>query len=469
MKKLLAVLLIMLLPLSACAETYTFSMTMSADEEGLRALYEPMFAQMDTGELAGVNLDALYTTMYKLFNGFGCSVTIQEDALAGEIRMSGQPLMEGVIYLPENGDLYVTSELLADHALYYPADPQEMVLLERQLMAVMHADWEGALNAIKEAGTDYLNNLDYTTEAGWFTGDAFEGGNICITYELDDRDLSQLVGLLLLPEVRKVASPLAALLKLDPQDTLWSLHDLNWQIASENRYRYIVKIVAQDTAPIGFSLTVLEDSMQVMTASLGLQETSAILVIGAGQDGMNHWLCYDIDAEIGGDAFSVVGTTTQFTAPQDESFAYARKMAGDAHTADWEWHIQQTAEGMKWQYKSDIAMPTVVNGQSGTIAASGTGEGQLILSPFNLTDDMMLYVAEKPALGIRTTIQPDEAIPPMEDGLTLCDVYSTDAEQQELQSELLDKFTNKLTIRLIKLMPAELMSVPQLFALPEAE
>lgn len=162
MKKLAALLLVLLLPFTASAEAYRLSVTVEADETLLLSEAGTLLQLLPESALAEGEL--LVTLLARVLNGFGLTMTAQADASEAALFLSGEEALRMTVHRVEDGML-LTSPMLNGYALSV-ADKEEDL------------SWPEA-----------------AVVSGAFSGDAYAGGTQCTawTYLLDEVDVSLIV------------------------------------------------------------------------------------------------------------------------------------------------------------------------------------------------------------------------------------------------------------------------------------
>ena len=138
MKKLLALLLALLMPVSVLAETYEVSLSLATDEALFSQYVKQMIVMDSTGE--NVDPDKLAVAVARILNGLGFSMKVQEDAAAIDIQLGGASVLDMVVHTEQDATL-MTSSLLPGYCLRQTLDvstAQESVLADE----IASVDWQ---------------------------------------------------------------------------------------------------------------------------------------------------------------------------------------------------------------------------------------------------------------------------------------------------------------------------------------
>lgn len=447
MKRLLALLLALLLPTIVLAESSRLDVTLTVNEANVAE------ALRTSGAFAGeFNEEGLCSAVARLINGMGMSLHMQDDAYRMDLRMAGSSLLD-LSFLQQGDDVVMTSDLMEGYGLLLPGAAADMSSVfsgipadEEELLAVV--------NGMVEALAAQLAAIPCTSARGAFNGDAFTGGVYCDTYTFDDAQVAGIVNAMLTQEARAMLLSAADALGEDGAALLSAMDEKNAQVATDNVNRYILRVVKDaERTVIGLSCTVLQGERQVATASLGLREDGACLVVGLPLAQENYWHWHDMtiaDTDDNGvSTYTLQGELLEFTAPKDETFAYAKQTATDIRlNSDWSLHVTEQAGligcqlEITTQHGNDTAMNTVsVN----SIYKPGQRLAANAVISVDTQEHMTLSVVWAPCEPIDTTCA----------GLEVVDMSTADGEVQA--NEIAYAFGTQFGMRLMQLLPPELM------------
>lgn len=281
MRRLLAFMLALLLPVCAMAETHGLSVAFEADEALLNS-YVRQWLALGADTLPG-NLDLYVQLVQRVLNGASMRTASQEDAVYVEVNLSGGKLLDMTVHALD-GTSCMTSSMLGNNALVEKVDATE------QNDAIGELNWAVLGSSIEQAFETWFAAMEPTTSRGAFAGDAYEGGTQCITWSFTDVDIAALASAIMTEDVRKAAAAVMSAYGLDSEDLLARFDELNAKVADEDVYLYILRVVKNDADEIiGASLTVVEEVTQVATISLGFEGEGVRLVAGFGLNQQNYW------------------------------------------------------------------------------------------------------------------------------------------------------------------------------------
>lgn len=163
MKKLAALLLVLLVPLAASAEAWQYAISTEADEALLLSEAAPLLALLPESDAAEGEL--FVRLLARIIDGFGMEYTIQEDAAEFCFLLSGEKALRLGFYATEDA-LLITSPTLDGYAFREPIDGGDL-------------SWPEA-----------------TVTSGVFSGDAYEGGTQCATWTYPLNSLGEDVSLI---------------------------------------------------------------------------------------------------------------------------------------------------------------------------------------------------------------------------------------------------------------------------------
>lgn len=441
MKRLLACLLaVLLLPAAAAAEAYVLDWQIDMPQEAVAALFEA-FVPEDS-ELSGVISDSQMKGVAKLIDGLGMRVHTQTDAMRYDLSIGGGQLMSMMIALGGDG-MDVCFDLLDDVVLRQDAEEDLIAFQNRLAEASAASDWQGLYGFFLNTVNDWSLTLDTETEQGAFAGEAYSGGMFRVTYRFDDRDLLSLLQQLLCADTVAAYAPVLPLtlehLGADLQDILKQALDTAVEAAKENRYAYTLRIVNNGLYNVGVSVTVMLDDAQVTTLSVGLDPTAPGFVLGYGLRGENIYL-----AALGNESGRY--TLTMLRDPQLEGFAAACRNEENVLLKG-----ECSAASLKGEsiLRFDVTGP-LLNGLAlgGDLSCAGK-----LTQAFTLGGSLRLNGQE--IISQKMIMEPAEELTlPTAENRTIVSM----ADFIDGSDAAFDEFTQKLTVRLFKLLPPELFS-----------
>lgn len=312
MKKFLALFLAALmltLPMDVKAESVAFSVTLDVAEgavdntalaEGLQAL---------TG-LNGKAAETLSAAVFKLLDGCGIQAAWQEDAIRIGLQFGGAEMLD-LTAASRQETLYLASSLFPQHTITMAVPGAQPVQI----------NFDGVADEVRDSVTAWLTEQRHSTSKGAFSGDAYDGGVSCTTWNLDDAALAALAFRVLQGE--KINACLTSAFGAEVV--------ANWQkqIADvADQHAYILRIVCDESDNvIGLSVVVLRGAQQIASLSAGLRDGRIKLVIGLGLKEQNYW--FDVEGQLlyQGDIWQFQGVSHEWLAPRDETYGYAAATA----------------------------------------------------------------------------------------------------------------------------------------------
>lgn len=436
MKKLLALLLAMLLPLYACAECSGFSFTVTTDETSfLQLMKEALLLADPTVDASTVENEA--KLLQYLVNGFGVNASAQEDAFSLELLAGGQRLIDLVAYETEE-EVLLTSAMLPGYVLV-----EENARDGEQLAVLNEVDWLAlAANAYTDV-SKWFADLQHTESRGAFDGDAYEGGTRCTTWVLTDKDIAALISTLLTEDVRNAFKLWLEASGVDAADLLDWFDEKNAQVAQEGQYSYMLRLVRDgEDVPVGASLTVLNAGEQLATVSLGFLPEGMRLVVGLGLNAQNYWWEFAANAKAEGGLATLYGMSREWAADKQDGFSYVSAAVEPAYACAWQCDFTETEDGFTWLASVTEGEACILSSQ-GEVDASGMA-GKVAFGPANAA-----------VLNVEFRVGEAEAIAPMAEDLTRCS--SSDPADGALYTELTQKLLASLTARLLKVVPLNLL------------
>ncbi len=296
MKKLLACLIALLLPVSALAEGMAYRWTLDMPEDALVKLVQTVEeAFPELKEDLSAMPDNVLRGVAKLVDGVEMDIHAQEGLTQVGLRLKDEDIVEASMFSSSAGAHYVF-DALPGLALTLPMN-QEQLALSEQLALLPTDDWAGLGAAIQAARDEWLLTLPVAIERGSFAGEAYTGGVYRMTYQVDDRDLFVLMEELLhysdlmshVPSLEKAL----ALSGLEMQMLLEQARQAAYEAAASNAYTYLVHTVSDGMYLTGVSAIAYQRGKQVATLSLGWPEDGFKAVLGYGYQGRNVYFSLD--------------------------------------------------------------------------------------------------------------------------------------------------------------------------------
>lgn len=396
MKRLAALLLVLMLPCGALAETFKLTVRTEMSEAFADELVQ-MLTPAGTDAVVSAKEEILLQIVQRVADGFTLELTMQQDAVVGHVYMGGGELMDMAVY-NLNGMSYLISSMIPGYALAERAPDSAAV--------TRSTDWAKVAASTEEAIHTWLAECAPVTTYGTFTGDAYDGGARCTTWIFSEKDVAALFSRIL------PASDFSA-------DDVFKYNDATLNGGDDAGYSFILRMV-DDAAeePIGVSLIILRGDEQIASVSLGACEISRI-VVGLGLPTENYWWESTLHRTSLGDVMEYSGISREWTASKAQSFAYVQASSQPKAQYGWSFTTKQLTNASKLH--------------ATLFPIDGASKGKTLLA-------------------VEVNLETTEQIPPMPDGLTIC--ANTDLESYEA---LMNQFAAALAARMIKLLPMDLI------------
>ena len=408
MKKLVALLLVLMLPCGALAETFKLTIKTEMSEAFVDELSR-MLAPKKEDTPFDSKADLILQIAQRIVNGFALEMTMQDNAAVVRVRMGGDELMDLSIH-DQDGMSYMTTSLLPGYALVERASSSTSVTPD--------TDWAKLADSSQNAFRAWLSERAPVITYGAFSGAAYESGVRCFTWTFAQEEIAALLSNLLSGEVRVAVTPWLLSAGLNAGDT-FSWIDNMLKSADDGEYSYILRLV-DDAAeePVGVSLTVLREEAQIASVSIGAGEVERI-VIGLGMQRGNCWWEFTMNRSSRGTTPEYSGISREWAAPKEQSFAVVQ--ASNQPKTQYRWFF--TSKQLDEANKLNVAI-------------------------LPMTED----AEQRALLAVEVDLEPAEAITPIPDGLTVC--ADTDTEKYDT---LMNQFSAVLAARMIKLLPMDLI------------
>lgn len=451
MKKLLALLLALLMPVSGLAETYEVNLSLSTDE-ALFGRYVKQMMVMDSTD-GNIDHDKLAAAVAKILNGLGVSMKMQENAAAIDIQLGGSSVMDLVVHLEQDAT-FMTSSLLPGYCLRQKLDAptaQESALADE----IASTDWLAVLQSSTDTLQAWKEMIEPTIMTGVFSGDAYEGGTRCTSWVLTDKDIAALLDSLMTDELRSVTTKVMTLLNVDAEELLAQFDALNDRVSEEDAYIYMLRVVENDADQvIGLSLTVMQEYYQIATVSVGLSADEIRLVTGLGVNEQNYWWEMTCKPVMNGEKRSVTGISREWMAAKSDGFAYVKVSTDPLTNYQWQFNVSKADDVCVW----DGSFSTW-NGQKYDVLCTTSGVFDSKINAMNGIVGMGAGPSEPIKLAF--SFGETEAIAGLDSSAVVCDML--DPADAELSEKLLNQLGTALLARLIKRLPMDLLlSLPQL-------
>lgn len=451
MKRLAVLLLALLLPVCALAESWGVTLEAELDET-LFSEYVHEFADSLGGSAQGGSLDTVIQLLQRVLDGMRFEIIVQDDgAMTINFDLSGGRLLDMTTYVDENYT-YLTSSMLPGYAVVSANTESADADTTAALSAI---DSEVLANEIAGAVTAWLSGLEPVVSTGTFDGDAYEGGTRCTTWSVTDMDIAALLSSVMTGETREAAALILTSWGVDAEEALGNFDVMNANMADEDQHLYIFSIVEDDSeAIVGFTLKILRENAQIATVSLGVEDEELRLVVGLGLNKENYWFETSLQEAFTENSYIISGVSREWTGPKPQTFADVTS-AGEP-VAQHRWYVEsvETANALKWD--AALLLKTENGGEKYLFAASGEANDQVLDAVLSLGG------GERAAMTLRLSVSEAAPIATIADDLEHC--FMDDPEQEELYTTLMDKFSTALAVRMIKLLPMDL--IMQLNMLP---
>ncbi len=430
MKKLLALLLALMLPVCVLAESRGISLKFSTDES-----FQPV---MEEGlRISGVpeaEITSMVQAIQRLIDGLEVDLTAQQDALSVNLFVGGGTLFD-FIFRHTKDETVVTSSLLPEYAL-----------TEKREEPAPSVSYETALNSAKDAFTAWLTNMTPTVEEGSYYGDTFRGGARCTTWMLTDQDVAALINTLMTAEVRGYLTARLQQSGLSGVKLLQQFDAATSRMAQADTYAYILQLVDDTNGQfIGANLTIITEMDPVATVSFGKQKERYSIVLGMGMNGFNYWQECELNVIHRKNVYILDGSMREWISEKAISFQDVKKteVVGAYST-----HCLLNRSLQRWFWEGDVYVGADFNQMQTLLGYDGSYDQE------DRSVQAAVYLGVEPETPIRADliIGPGKPIPPAED--TLNHVAADDAIAF---NQLVTSFFNSLYARLFELLPPELL------------
>lgn len=441
MKRLVALLLALLLPICVLAESVEVTIQVKASD----ALFSKLSSQSSL-DLTGFNAASLekYASLLKaLLKDVSIIVVSQENAYSVDFALSGVKLLDMTAYM--SGSLtQLTSSLIPGYVL------EETTRKENSLGDLRSERQKKIAADVKAAYENWRAGLNPVTTTGVFVGDAYTGGTKCTTWSITDRDVAALLSAVMTPEMRALIQHETTEATEGKKDVLEAFDAANDRVLEENKYSYLVRSVKDDRDEfVGLSVSVFEKDMQLATMSVGAQGNDLRLVVGLGLKQQNYWTEWHFTkSQREGTAF-IKGEMREWTAGKNESFTYVR--GTNAPAASYLLNCSTTDSAQRMLWDGHVYKGSKADAEKEILSFSGVT---------NQTDDLFeasvrLMESKQTLMSFTMTKNPAGAIQPPEASLTRCS--AEDPAQKELYTKVRQTFVFAITVRLLQVIPIDVL------------
>lgn len=467
MKKLFALLLVIMLPLTAMAEAYIAESTIHADAAGIEALLSPVLAQMPASE-TDLNNDTLAQVIADILEGLGTRMCVSDDAISFDVLMDDSVLIDLIMYSLDEGRTFaITSTLIPGYALGSTTTAETLEMSEAFTAAMTDADWNAIGNEAIAAAAAWLSDIEYTEETGYFSGSTYEGGTRCWTWKLDDQDIATLMDSLLSEALEDLLTKLYACMGLDAAALFQQYHAANQRVAQENAYSYTLSLVyGQEGRLSGISLTAHDADKRTLLVSVGIQDSGVKAAAGLPYGDNCYWCSVELNFMQEGIRTKLTGSWKEYAAPMDMSHAYT-ELAGQMLISS-EFTADITSEGDQttWTGEADVAVPLLA--QIANMPTEYVLQSSAKYDEQRFDSEASVKTGELDIIGYEFSLAPGGEIPPMAADLSFCDMQDDSTQNMDLFHDIIDKMGKAGSVRLIKLLPLDLIfRVPNLINIPE--
>lgn len=413
MKKLIALLLLLALPVTALAEGSTWTITTQAENDGLTQLIETIF---------GSDADAVLP--FRLLSDTCLTVMTNQDARMLQLEVMGEDFLEGTAYLSSTGLVSLVTPLLPEARLTGLRAPtvSAMASMELGVKRAQNLSWPNT----ETEGT----YLDYT----------YSGGTRRVTTVFTQAEVRTLLN-----EMRKAPGFDDAVLSLTGFSTDEMVRLLEMLAADIEVIRHEV-YDGQETR-LGETWLMKRKGETMLTCSMGLEDGKIKLaVVGIGVADGNLWYSVDIDRHMLLDGLTdeITLVLTQVRDPQRRTYTMAEAdRALSRQMGIYQLDIAALPEGTTWTVN---AMEIMNNSTVLSFMATVSSVGEMVSAELHLAVD------DTEAVHITLSKTEGESIPAMPSGLKAINIQEklinadydvnqllNDAELQPLVLQLLLK------------------------------
>ena len=461
MKRLLALLLALLLPTLACAQTYSAEWMLDVHEEGFKTFAAQVLSAAQLG--SDVNAGKVIDAFARILDGFGMRMKWQDNAVAVDVLLNNQSLLDLQVSQLQDQFLMHSSLMPAQHAFLLPAEKQA------QLNVAQTMDAETAAARLLAAAMAELAELKSTSYWAATQGDAFGAGSLCQEYLLDDAALATVLEHLMTGENGDALAQLLMLAGMEPKALMDSMLGEIRKIGEKNAYRYVLRFVMDEAGSvIGVTLTALSGDTQVSTLSVGILADSIRIVLGTGRANENSWIDAVVRISEWKTERKLSGTLVQYLAPKNQSYAWvSASNLKPVINEEWEFTMTPTDTGCTWLLAVEAATPEELIALGVDTVQKLMVHGTVVDEPASASVDATFSSGDMQLLSFRASVAPTESLSVPTGELVLVEVNGTDMNQDGLVKTVMDEFSRNIAVRLMKLLPLDvIMSIPNLVNIP---
>ncbi len=443
MKKLIALLLALMMPLGAAAEAYFLSISVDTDDE-LFPWYMKESLLMAPDAIEAQEVEVAVRLMQAILDDLKIDIQVQPELMSLEISVGRKPLLD-MTAIADGQAAYITSSLFPGCVL--TSTGAKSTLVQGLDDAFASNDWHAHKEGAHKTVADWVESLDPTVSTGVFTGDAYEGGAVCKTWTFSDQDIAGVLNTALTAEFRAALSEVLNILDIDAAAVFEQFQTLNDKVADEDAHLYILRVVENaDSEFCGMSLTILREMQQIATASFGTTAKGVKLVIGLGLPRDNYWWEFTANQRQRNNMTTLSGGSREWLSAKELDFSYVSEKV--APVSDFDWHCYITKSGKRYLWDASIYEDVDQAGYRYLMSS----DGKVNMSNNEL--DFTIALGDSPYIpaSVNVKLMPAEAKTFSLDGLKRVSNAPETAEYQEL----LQKVTAMLSARLLKILPADL-------------
>lgn len=430
MKKFIALLLALFLPVCAMAEAYEVTLQVQTAEKLFSMMLEPSIQRQ--ADLDSASAEAVAKLMKALIGNTKITTVSQEDAGTVSISLNGVDFLDVTTYLSGTQTL-MTSSLIPGYVLVENAAPAENAQTETKI----DEDIKAAVSAWKDG-------LKAETTYGAFSGDAYTGGTVCTTWTITDSDIAALANAVMTPELRDMIEAEAE------EDILSAIDTANRRVAEENKYTYMVRCVKDEQEQVvGLSATIFDQEKQVATLSVGETEAGVRIVVGLGMKQQNYWAECVLTQTQRDHTTYIKGEMREWTADKNESFAYVTK--ADAPAMSYLLNCIKTKSGQRELWDGHVYQGTKASEGKEMLSFSGSANkaNQAVEAKVNLIENgeslMTFSLSGKSVADIQ---MPDAS-------LVRCS--ENDPDQGELYTKVSQQFAFAVAMKMMQVIPFDVL------------
>lgn len=458
MKKLLACLLALMLPMSALADALSLDWSMTVEPDGMVELFHATMKALPEAEQGDYPLVEEWLRELATFaSSFTCRWIFDYGNGRGHAAFAcKEEELFSYDLTVADGSAVLLASFLPDMPLLF-VGPMSTDVTPRCIEAWQATRWSDVADMAGLICSSWFSAMEQTEETGHFAGDAYAGGTRRTTIRFDDRDLALLLDMLMDNEwpaelMTLLNHPVISAGKEPSEFSSYLRTRIRWA-ALGNRYRYVLHLVwdGQD-ALIGLSLIAYLEDQQVATLSMGApndpqDEIAMTAVLGYGLNGENYYIMMQelTDTED--------GTRARCVLLRDPYKSFQASVADPANEL----------LRMAVRDRSDDGVPAVGLQFSGP--ELWNNEIEILLSADTKDEspsfDASFSLNRTPVSSMQIAVSHAEELPPLElEGFAPIDINEMTLEEELAMSDAILAGFDAMTVKLFKLMPPKLMVLP---------